>query len=130
MKALWYVLLVLASLSSYLLFALVLGIDQRVPWPQILVAGVGLGLLVRGLMRQFSWSGLIGSTVSAAMIAFFSWWVFVFSEYPPNDARPAAGQTLDLAATTLPNQDGKAVALAPLLAKPGPLLLVFYRGHW
>ncbi len=129
-KSLWYVLLVLVSLSSDPLLALVFGIDQRIPWPQLLVAGVGLGLLVRDLIRQFSWPSLLGSTTSAAMIGLFSWWVFVFSPYPPNDAVPVAGKALDLSGLTLPDHDGRAVALGPLLSEPGPLLLVFYRGHW
>ncbi len=130
MKSLLYVLLVLLALLSYMGVALVLEVDQRVPWPQLLVAAAGLGLLVQGLFQKFTWSGLVASSVAALMIGLFSWWVFVYSEYPSSRQLPEAGQALALAELTLPDQDSRPVPLAKLLAEPGPLLMVFYRGHW
>lgn len=130
MKSLLYVLLVLFALLSYMGVALVLGIDQRVPWPQLLVAGVGLGLLVRGLLQKFTWPGLLASSLAALMIGLFSWWVFIYSEYAPDRPIPPAGKAMALADVTLSDQDGNPVSLAGLVAEPGPLLMVFFRGHW
>lgn len=58
-----------------------------------------------------------------ACAAFFVWAFFVFARLPA--VTPPRGAP-DF---TLPDQDGRPVTLSAELAK-GPVLLVFFRGHW
>jgi hypothetical protein len=58
-----------------------------------------------------------------AVAGLFVWAFFIYQRLP--EARPPEAM-LDF---TLPDQDGRAVTLSEELAH-GPVLLVFYRGHW
>ena len=67
--------------------------------------------------------------VAAAQVlltAFFVIWFFWLSQLPATGSLDGLQRAPDF---TLPNQDGMQVTLAQELAK-GPVLLIFYRGHW
>lgn len=61
--------------------------------------------------------------VQLAALAFWCWAFFVVARLPERDV-PA--RAVDF---TLPDQDGRPVTLSAELQQ-GPVLLVFFRGHW
>ena len=61
--------------------------------------------------------------VQLAALAFWCWAFFVVARLPE---RNVAARAVDF---TLPDQDGRPVTLSVELQK-GPVLLVFFRGHW
>lgn len=63
------------------------------------------------------------AVLELGLTAFFLWAFFGFSRLP--DAAPPE-RAVEF---TMPDQDGRPVTLSDELAK-GPVLLVFFRGHW
>lgn len=63
------------------------------------------------------------AVLQLAVLGLFCWAFFVFARMP-------ATQVLERAPDfTLPDQDGRPVTLSAEL-RQGPVLLVFFRGHW
>ena len=116
------------------------------PWVNLLMFAAGLALLAAGVTRAYRRrgehrGGLVGpvlALVSVAVVGLFVWGVFVHArDLPASAAAPQVGHKAP--DFTLPDQDGRPVALADLLspagggtAKPaaGSAFLIFYRGHW
>jgi hypothetical protein len=93
--------------------------------------------LLAGLVRAFGKPklyrgkifGSILATVSVLGFAFFAYLVFFEArEVPASTGAPHAGQKAP--EFTLPDQDGKPVALADLLSGSKGAILIFYRGFW
>ena len=117
------------SLAAFLLapFSWFLAIDQ--PWLRATGASVWVLLLVA---LALAWSAaavdrrrwvrlvVVGELVLAGL---FLWLFFGFSRLP---AGVSVAQAADF---TLPDENGRPVTLSAELAR-GPVLLVFYRGHW
>jgi len=95
--------------------------------PNIVLIVVGMALCGWAIVKKPGKitlaCGVLGGLGGLAFI--FAMFV-AFSLPPPPDATG-----LDAAATSfsLPNQDGRQVSLSSFRGK-GPVLLVFYRGHW
>jgi hypothetical protein len=107
------------------------------PWASFLLFGIGGILLLTGLVRAFGKPklyrgkvfGSILATVSVLGFAFFAYLVFFEArQVPASTGAPHAGQKAP--EFTLPDQDGKPVALADLLSGSKGAILIFYRGFW
>jgi hypothetical protein len=126
---------VLGGLFSYEYFAQ-FPITRDFPWLNLLLIGVGLALLAIGLFRAFGnpkryrgkISGSIMMIISVCLVAFFCYEIFfVLRDVPASAGAPRIGE--EAPAFTLPDQNGKQIALADLLLSHGAIL-IFYRGHW
>ena len=142
-------LLVLAGLLSYIPFFALFPITRDFPWVNLLLLAAGLALLAVGLVRAFGkprlyHGGIFGTAMAVLSVAgagLFCWGLlYEVRQLPASASAPRVGQKAP--DFTLPDQDGKPLALADLLASPttatteatagkrGGALLIFYRGHW
>jgi AhpC/TSA family len=120
---------------SYELFAQ-FPVTRDFPWANLLLFGIGAALLLVGLFRAFGRPqlyrgkifGSIFMAIAVLFFALFSYEIFyVLKQVPLSAQAPRAGEKAP--EFSLPNQDGKQVALADLLS-PNGAVLIFYRGHW
>jgi hypothetical protein len=129
-------LFALAGFFSYTFFAQ-FPITRDFPWANLLLFAAGGIFLVLGLFRAFGKPqvyrgkifGSIFATLGILMFGFFSY-VFFYElrQVPPSTGAPRVGQRA--ADFTLPDQDGKDVALADLVSRSKAVALIFYRGFW
>jgi hypothetical protein len=128
-------LFVVVALFSYPFFAK-FPITRDFPWANLLLFAIGGILLVTGLVRAFGkpqfYRGKIFGPILAVLsllgFSFFAYGAFyLVRQVPASTSAPRVGQKAP--EFTLPDQNGKQVALADLLAGKGALL-IFYRGHW
>lgn len=142
----WGFVLVLAGLFSYIPFFVLFPVTRDFPWMNLLLIGAGLALLAVGLIRAFGnpqlYRGRVFGTtmmvLSVAGAGLFCWGLlYKVRQLPASASAPHVGQKAPNFA--LPDQDGKMVSLADLLspltteptsARPGGVLLIFYRGYW
>jgi hypothetical protein len=131
-------LVVVAALFSYDFFVL-LPITRDFPWANLLLFAIGGILLVTGLVRAFGRPkeyrgrifGPILSVVSLLAFSLFAYALFyVVRQMPASAAAPRIGEKAP--DFSLPDQDGRLIALHDLLIQPGTrsVLLIFYRGYW
>jgi len=127
--------LVLAGLFGYAYFAQ-FPVTRDFPWLNLLLMGLGLALLATGLFRAFGnpklyrgkVAGSIMTALGTGLVAFFCYEIFfVLRDVPASAQAPRVGEKAP--AFTLPDQDGRQVALFDLLSPHGAIL-IFYRGHW
>ena len=142
-------LLVLAGLFSYLPIFVRFPLTRDFPWVNLLLCAAGLAMLGIGLARAFArpevYRGKIFGTAMMGLgvlgVGAFCWGLlYEVRQLPASASAPRVGQKAP--DFTLPDQDGKPVALADLLASSaaghagaasgnaGGVLLIFYRGHW
>ncbi len=123
------------GLFSYEYFAL-FPITRDFPWANLLLFGIGAALLLIGLFRAFGRSqlyrgkvfGSIFVVLSISLFAFFCYEIFyVLKQVPLSAQAPRVGQKAP--EFSLPDQNGKQIALADLLS-PNGAVLIFYRGYW
>jgi fluoride ion exporter CrcB/FEX len=123
------------GLFSYEFFAQ-FPVTRDFPWATLLIFAVGALLLVIGIFRAFGRPQLyrgkvFGSTFAAIallLFAFFAYEIFyVLRQVPLSAQAPRVGQRAP--SFSLPDQNGKEVALNDLLS-PNGAVLIFYRGHW
>jgi hypothetical protein len=129
-------LLVVAGLFTYGFFAQ-FPVTRDFPWANLLLFGTGGILLVLGLARAFGrpqvYRGKIFGPILAvlSLLAFglFGYGAFyLVRQMPVSAGAPRVGEKAP--EFTLPDQNGKPVALADLLSDGGGAVLIFYRGHW
>jgi hypothetical protein len=129
--------LTLFSVLSYFLFFIRFPATRDVPWVTFLLFLPAAGLLWAGLRRAFDAperyrgriSGPVLSVLSLLLAALFCWFDFALSKDLPSgsSAVKVGRQAPDF---TLPDANGKPVALADLLKHNRAVLLIFYRGYW
>ena len=118
-------------------------VTRDFPWANFLLFIVSAILLGVGLRRAFRQPeiyrgkvfGSVFAVLSFLILALFSFVVFYeLRQLPESKGAPRVGDAAP--DFTLPDQDGKPIALADLLSsaapngKPGAALLIFYRGFW
>ena len=125
----------LLGLFSYLFFAQ-FPITRDFPWANLLLFAAGGILLIAGLVRAFGrpqlYRGKIFGPIFAALtlcaFALFAYEIFyVLRQVPLSAQAPRAGERAP--AFSLPDQNGKRIALTDLIS-PNGAVLIFYRGHW
>lgn len=111
-------------------------ITRDFPWATLLLFGIGAVLLLIGLFRAFGRPqvyrgkifGSIFTAIALLLFAFFSYEIFyVLKQVPLSAQAPRVGEKAP--EFSLPDQNGKPVALADLLSPKGAVL-IFYRGYW
>ena len=129
-------LFALAGFLSYTFFAQ-FRFTRDFPWVNLLLFAMGGILLVLGLFRAFGKAqvyrgklfGPIFATLGILMFGFFSYVMFYqLRQVPPSTGVPRIGEKAP--EFTLPDQDGKDVALADLVSRSKAVALIFYRGFW
>jgi len=123
------------GLFSYEFFAQ-FPVTRDFPWVNLLFFGIGATLLLVDLVRAFGRPqlyrgkifGSIFTAVSVLLFAFFAYEIFyVLRQVPLSAQAPRVGEKAP--EFSLPDQNGKSVALTDLLS-PNGAVLIFYRGHW
>jgi len=111
-------------------------ITRDFPWATLLLFATGAALLLIGLFRAFGRPqlyhgkifGSIFTAIAFLLFAFFSYETFyVLRQVPLSAQAPRVGEKAP--EFSLPDQNGKLVALADLLS-PNGAVLIFYCGHW
>jgi hypothetical protein len=128
-------ILAVGGLFAYDFFAQ-FPITRDFPWANLLLFGIGGALLLFGLFRAFGRPqayrgkifGSIFTAIAFLLFAFFTYEIFyVLKQIPLSAQAPRLGEKAP--AFSLPDQNGKQLALADLLSSNGGVL-IFYRGHW
>ncbi len=91
----------------------------------LMALGTGMAIFAARKNRRI-WTKAVAG-FNAAILALFAWFFFVGAKVPE-----AAAVTTCLSQApqfTLPDHTGQQVSLGDALST-GPVLLVFYRGHW
>jgi hypothetical protein len=128
----------LAGFISYEFFVR-FPITRDFPWANLLLFGTAGFFLVKGLARAYGNPtryrgrifGPILTTMALLIFALFSYALFyVVRQMPSSTGAPRLGQKAP--EFTLPDQNGKSVALSDLISSNGArgALLIFYRGYW
>ena len=128
-------IIAVGGLFSYEFFAQ-FPITRDFPWASLLLFGIGAILLLVGLFRAFGRPqvyrgkvfGSVFTVLSLFLFAFFAYEIFYALRQVPLSAQaPRVGEKAP--EFSLPDQNGKSVALVDLLS-PNGAVLIFYRGHW
>jgi hypothetical protein len=126
---------VLAGLFSFEFFVR-FPITRDFPWANLLLFAAGGILLIAGLVRAFGRPkiyrgkifGPILTVLSLVVFGLFCYGMFyVVRQMPASTGAPRVGQKAP--SFTLPDQNGKPVALTDLISQKAAVL-IFYRGHW
>jgi hypothetical protein len=96
--------------------------------PNIALMLVGTWFAWTAVQRRPRWAGITASVLTTPLTLFFIAIMYVIQ---PPAAEGLKSTALSLASLPTPLQDhqGNSVSLAGYAGK-GPVLLVFYRGHW
>ncbi len=139
-------LVVLIGGLSYRPFFVQFPITRDIPWVNMLMFVVGVGLMGVGLKRAFQkpdvYRGkVVGTIVAIAGVAGISY--FFLSVYYFQRQRPISINAPHVSQKapefTLLDTDGNPITLSKLLASPADarvssktngVVLIFYRGHW
>jgi hypothetical protein len=129
-------LLVLVGFFSYPFFVL-FPATRDFPWVTLALFCAGGIFLIAGLARSFGRPqvyrgnvfGPILTVISLLVFSLFAYELFyVLRQMPASAGAPRVGEKAP--EFTLPDQNGKSVALSDILGSSRAALLIFYRGHW
>ncbi len=124
-------LFALAGFLSYTFLAQ-FPITRDFPWVNLLLFAAGGIFLVLGIFRAFGKPQVFGpilATLGILMFGFFCYVIFYeLRQVPPSTGAPRVGEKAPV--FTLPDQDGKDVALGDLASRSKAVVLIFYRGFW
>lgn len=129
MKTFLAILLVIASIVSYVVLATQFGIFQR--WPILHYLGVVAGLAWLGLLirHRFTWPRAVALVFCLLLASLYFYWTVAFSGYENREHAAKTGTAVaELAALELPGATGAPVRL--FAGGKRAILLVFYRGSW
>jgi hypothetical protein len=145
-SALWTgSLLVLLGMIGNTLSLFSMPAQRFLPWPSVVLPGIGLAFLLVGLRRAFKQREMYGGRVSGSILAAVSALLFGVSllyffhsrALPASSSAPRVGDQAPR--FVLPNSSGQAVSLNQYLSTPidsssgkppKAVLLIFYRGYW
>jgi len=120
--------LALSALGGISYFAVIGGLLMRVSAvPFAIVSAIGLVLTTVAIVKRRSKLTIATAIPSYLVGVGFLLSVFVLMKLPQAQQGLAVGNAPP--PLTLPDQDSQSVSLADFRGK-GPVLLVFYRGHW
>ncbi len=128
---------VLLAMGSYIPIFAVFPATRDVPWVNYLMFAGGGILLAVGLLRAFQQPDVYRGKRAGSVLAILSLLIFGFFMYaieiagrsiPPGSQALQVGQSAPL--FTLPDADGKPVALSEVLKNNRGAVLIFYRGYW
>ncbi len=132
MKTFLCLLLVIFSFISYVGITPKLGIYMYHPIPHYLGMLVGIGLLVRLMLKQFTKRRLAATLFSVFMVCFFFWYTTIFSDIENTKANISTGKVASqsLKQIDLVKVDGKRLPLEEIFKKNKGTVVVFSRGAW
>ena len=120
------------AVVSYAVFFDRFPITRDVPWVSYVLFAIAIVLLMAGVRRAAGRKivAIIVAVVGIGLAGFFVFGVTVGSRVPTGANVPNVGAKAP--GFTLPDSNGKPVALAQLAGAPATkgVLLVFYRGYW
>jgi AhpC/TSA family len=128
-------IIAVGGIFSYEFFAQ-FPVTRDFPWATLALFGFGAALLIVGLFRAFGRPqlyrgkvfGSILAVISLLFFAFFAYEIFyVLRQVPLSAQAPRIGEKAP--DFTLPDENGKQIALMDLRSSNGAVL-IFYRGHW
>ncbi|MEX2208828.1 MAG: hypothetical protein WEF50_21640 [Myxococcota bacterium] len=121
-------ILALVAVASYFTVFLNWAITRDVPWVNLILLALAVGVSIAGLVRArrrvLAAGGLV---LTLALSGFFVWYCYVLS-YDIPSAELALDVGAEVPALVLRDDRGQDVELAAL--SRDKLVLVFYRGHW
>jgi len=131
-------LLCLVGFLAYFVLFVRYPVTRDVPWASWLIFAAGLGVVGAGITRAFRQpetyrgriAGPILGVLSLAVVGFFLFATLVATRQLPSAAgAPQVGSKAP--DFTLPDKDGRPVALHELVGPPNSwAVLIFYRGYW
>ncbi len=132
MKAFLCLLLVILSFVSYLFLSPQLSFYQYHPIIHYLGMSVGIILLIRLMIKEFTKLRLITTILSVLMVCFTFWYTLSFSQYPDTKATMAAGDISDqrLKQISLVSATNETINLGKVFQNNHATLIVFNRGAW
>lgn len=125
------ILVVAAGAASYMALLEVPSI-RRYAIPNLLLMIAGCLIALRTATKRPRWPGVLASLATVGVTLFFfasTYLLFALPQPQQKQIETIAAVDADAPAFVLPDQDGDSVAIADYWGK-GPVLLVFYRGHW
>jgi len=132
MKTFLCLVLVVFSLISYVAITPKLGIYMYHPIPHYVGMLIGIGLLVRLMLKKFTKRRLAATLFSVFVVCLFFWYTTIFSDIDNTEANIATGEVASqsLKQIELVEIDGKRLPLGELFKKRRGTLVVFTRGAW
>lgn len=121
------VLISVIGLVSYFTTFARFPLTRDVPWVNLPLVFIGLGVSIVAIRRRLSFLSVTGALLSAGFAALLTAYVFVLSnQLPAVDPVVAVGEKAPAFALT--NDNGAEVSLADFSGRN--VVLVFYRGFW
>lgn len=129
MKTVLALLLVIASIVSYVVLATQFGVFQQWPVAHYLSALAGLAWLAILIRQRFTWPRALALVLCLLLTGLYVFWTLSFSRYEPREHAAKPGEAVtELAALELPGPTGAPTRL--FQGGERAVLLVFYRGSW
>jgi hypothetical protein len=132
MKTFLCLVLVVFSLISYVGITPKLGIYMYHPIPHYIGMLIGIGLLVRLMLKKFTKLRLAATLFSVFVVCLLFWYTTIFTDIDNTEASIATGEVAgqSLRQIELVRINGERVPLGELFKKRRGTLVAFTRGAW